>query len=397
MASLRITRLLFLFSLFFSSEFGFLRRASALGINYGQVANNLPAPGDVVTLLSSLGISKTRIYDMNPQVLTAFANSGIEIIVTVPNDAVGQLTNPQQALQWVTANIKPYVPATKITGISVGNEIYSTGDEALTSSLVPAMAAIHQALSRYGLDSTIHVSSASSLAVLQNSYPPSLGAFEPELASTIAPFLRFLAETNSPFWINAYPYFAYKDDPTSIPLDYVLANPNSGMVDPYTKLHYDNMLYAQVDAVVVAMSRLGYAGVEVRVSETGWPSKGDENEYGATVENARAYNRNLLVRQLKDEGTPLRPNQGLEVYLFALFNEDMKPGPASERNYGLYQPDMTMAYNVGLAATSKTTSTASVSTIFSSSAKAYKLELGNLLSCLVVLSLTLQVLMTRAL
>ncbi|RZR96131.1 hypothetical protein BHM03_00025081 [Ensete ventricosum] len=185
-----------------------------------------------------------------------------------------------------------------------------------------------------------------------------MGSFKPEMANLVVPFLQFLAATKSPFWINAYPYFAYKDSPAKVPLDYVLFNPNAGMVDPYTKLRYDNMLYAQVDAVIFAIARLGYGGVEVRVSETGWPSKGDPNEVGATVENARAYNRNLLLRQMRSEGTPVRPNQRLEVYLFALFNEDMKPGPTSERNYGLYQPDGTMVYNVGLAAL---TSSASVS------------------------------------
>uniref|UniRef100_A0A5B7BTF5 Putative glucan endo-1,3-beta-glucosidase 14-like isoform X2 n=1 Tax=Davidia involucrata TaxID=16924 RepID=A0A5B7BTF5_DAVIN len=102
---------------------------------------------------------------------------------------------------------------------------------------------------------------------------------------------------------------------------------------------------------------MGFGGLEVRVSETGWPSKGDPNEVGATIENAATYNRNLLRRQLGKQGTPLRPNMRLEVYLFALFNEDLKPGPTSERNYGLYQPDGTMAYNVGLSALSTTSST----------------------------------------
>ncbi|MBA0807722.1 hypothetical protein Gohar_023509 [Gossypium harknessii] len=181
-------------------------------------------------------------------------------------------------------------------------------------------------------------------------------------------FLQFLSSTGSPFWINAYPYFAYKDSPNKISLDYALFNKNPGMVDPYTKLHYDNMLYAQVDAVVYAMSRLGYGGIEVRVSETGWPSKGDSNEVGATVQNAAVYNRNLLRRQMSNEGTPLRPNMRLEVYLFALFNEDMKPGPTSERNYGLFQPDGTMAYNVGLSALATSSSTSSASISLTSSA-----------------------------
>ncbi|RWV81046.1 hypothetical protein GW17_00057573 [Ensete ventricosum] len=339
-------------------HFGFLRLGSSLGINYGQVANDLPSPEQVRLLLTSLRITKTRIYDTNPRVLTAFANTGIDLIVTVPNEAVGMMMDPQQALQWVMTNVQPYFPATKITGISVGNEVYTSDDTTLMSNLVPALLSIHSALVQLGLDSYIHVSTANSLAVLENSYPPSMGSFKPEMANLVVPFLQFLAATKSPFWINAYPYFAYKDSPAKVPLDYVLFNPTAGMVDPYTKLRYDNMLYAQVDAVIFAIARLGYGGVEVRVSETGWPSKGDPNEVGATVENARAYNRNLLLRQMRSEGTPVRPNQRLEVYLFALFNEDMKPGPTSERNYGLYQPDGTMVYNVGLAAL---TSSASVS------------------------------------
>ncbi|XP_026659252.1 glucan endo-1,3-beta-glucosidase 11-like [Phoenix dactylifera] len=368
----RIIHIFLLFTLF-SSELGFIQLGSTLGINYGQVANNLPLPEKVLTLLTSLRITKIRIYDTNPRVLTAFADSGIDLIVTVPNEAIAQLTDPRQALQWVTTNIQPYFPATKISGIAVGNEVFTSDDAALMSNLVPAMVSIHAALVQLGLNSYIHISTATSLAALENSYPPSSGSFKPELASLLAPFLRFLAQSNSPFWINAYPYFAFKGDPNTVSLDYVLFNPNQGTVDPYTRLHYDNMLYAQVDAVIYAIARMGYGGVEVRVSETGWPSKGDPDEIGANVENARAYNRNLLLRQMRNQGTPLRPNQRLEVYLFALFNEDLKTGPTSERNYGLYRPDGTMAYNLGPGALP---STASVSHTSSASRETGK-ELGS--------------------
>ncbi|KAL0398331.1 UNVERIFIED_CONTAM: Glucan endo-1,3-beta-glucosidase 11 [Sesamum radiatum] len=292
------------------SGFGFLQRVESLGINYGQVGNNLPPPEKVLDLLRALKLTKARIYDTNPQVLTAFANSSIELIVTVENEMLATLMDPNQALQWVYTRIRPYFPATRITGIAVGNEVFTGDDTTLITYLVPAM---------------------------------------------------FLATTKAPFWINAYPYFAYKDNPDKIPLDYVLLNPNSGTVDPNTKLHYDNMLYAQVDAVTFAMAKMGYGGLEVRVSETGWPSRGDPNEIGATLENAAIYNRNILRRQLANEGTPLRPRTRLEIYVFALFNEDMKPGPTSERNYGLFQPDGTMAYNVGLSALSTATSTSSTS------------------------------------
>ncbi|KAJ3692157.1 hypothetical protein LUZ60_012507 [Juncus effusus] len=375
----RMIPVLLVYILFFS-EFGFLQTCRALGINYGQVANNLPSPPQVVSLLTSLRITKTRIYDTNPQVLTSFSNSSIEVIITVPNDQVALMTNPTQALQWISTNVKPYFPATRITGIAVGNEVYSTDDETLKTNLVPAMISMHGALVQLGLDRYIHISTDTSLAALETSFPPSMGSFKSEIAHQISQLLSFLAQTNSPFWINAYPYFAYKDDPTRIELNYALFNPNNGMVDPYTHLHYDNMLYAQVDAVIVAIARLGYSGIEVHVSETGWPSKGDPNEIGATIENARVYNQNLLVRQLNNEGTPLRPNLKLEVYLFALFNENLKPGPASERNYGLYQPDGTMAYNVGLTSLSTSTSTASISTLTSSASPELEKKLGSSLT-----------------
>ncbi|OIT06108.1 PREDICTED: glucan endo-1,3-beta-glucosidase 11-like [Nicotiana attenuata] len=351
-----------------------IKEVDSLGINYGQVANNLPTPEKVLQLLHALKITKARIYDTNPLVLTAFANSNIELIVTVENQMLATLGDQQQALQWVTTHIRPYFPATNITGIAVGNEIFTDEDTSLMTYLVPAMVNIHSALIKTGLSQYIQVSSPNSLAVLANSYPPSAGSFRTDLNGIMQQFLQFLVTTRAPFWINAYPYFAYKDNPNKISLDYVLFNSNQGMIDPYTRLHYDNMLYAQVDAAIFAIARMGFNGLEVKISETGWPSKGDPNEIGATFQNAAIYNRNILRRQLLNEGTPLRPNVRLDIYVFALFNEDQKPGPTSERNYGLFQPDGTMAYNVGLLSTTSTTTSstnsepASASSFLASSA-----------------------------
>ncbi|XP_022723751.1 glucan endo-1,3-beta-glucosidase 10-like [Durio zibethinus] len=379
----------FLLFSFCFSVYGFLRGVASLGINYGQVGSSLPPPDRVLDLIRSLKVTKARIYDTNPQILTTFAKSNIELIVTIENQMLPVVMDPQQALQWVSTHIKPYFPATKITGIQVGNEVFTDVDTTLIGYLVPAILSIHDALVQLGLDKYIQVSTPSSLAVLDESYPPSAGSFKSEVSGVMSQFLQFLSSTGSPFWINAYPYFAYKDDPNKISLDYVLFNKNPGVVDPFTKLHYDNMLYAQVDAVVYAMYRLGYAGIEVRVSETGWPSKGDPSEIGATVENAAVYNRNLVRRQMRNEGTPLRPNMRLEVYLFALFNEEMKPGPTSERNYGLFQTDGTMAYNAGFSALATTSSTSSASiSLASSAAKAAKMEYQILMYWLLVFFMT---------
>ncbi|XP_010559242.1 PREDICTED: glucan endo-1,3-beta-glucosidase 14-like [Tarenaya hassleriana] len=384
-----IVHVFLLLSLTFSEYGMLLQRVESLGINYGQVGNNLPPPNKVIDLLSSLRITKTRIYDTNPRILNAFANSKIEIIVTIENQVLPSLTDPQQALRWVDSHIKPYFPATKITGIMVGNELFTDEDSSLIGYLVPAMMNIHGALVQLGIDKYIQVSTPNSLAVLAESYPPSAGSFRPEVAAVMQQLLGFLESTKSPFWINAYPFFAYKDNPTKISLDYVLFNRNLGMTDPNTRLHYDNMLYAQVDSVNFAVAKMGYPNVEVRVLETGWPSKGDVEETGAWPANAAAYNRNLMMRQFAGEGTPFRRNTRLEVYIFALFNEDMKPGPISERNYGLFRPDGSLAYDLGFSSMSTTAASESFSLSYSSASKAMEKKKTSLEYCTILIMLVM--------
>ncbi|XP_058087412.1 glucan endo-1,3-beta-glucosidase 14 [Magnolia sinica] len=336
-----------------------------IGINYGQIANNLPSPFQVAHLVESLSINKVKLYDADPNVLRAFSNSNVEFIVGVGNEYLPNMTDGNKALAWLKEHIQPYLPQTRITCITVGNEILSGNDTSLMTYLLPAMQAMHEALVSLGLDDQVNISTAHSLAILANSYPPSSGSFRPNLAQYIQPMLNFHSQIKSPFLINAYPYFAYKANPKEVPLEYVLFEPNSGMTDPNTNLKYDNMLYAQIDSVYYAIKAMGHSDIEVRISETGWPSKGDSDEAGATPQNAGIYNGNLLQRMVKNEGTPMKPTVPVDIYVFALFNEDLKPGPASERNYGLFYPDGTPVYDIGLRVYLPLISSASMTTAMS--------------------------------
>ncbi|KAK1430674.1 hypothetical protein QVD17_13596 [Tagetes erecta] len=321
----------------------------SIGINYGQIANNLPSPDHVVPLVKAIGASRVKLYDADPKVLKAFANTGVEFIVGLGNEYLSKMTDPTNALNWVKTNVQQYLPATKITSIAVGNEVLTFNDTSLSGCLLPAMQSVHTALVNLKLDSQVSVTTAHSVAILQSSYPPSSGAFRSDLKTCISPILDFLSKTCSPFLINAYPFFAYKASPKQVSLDFVLFQPNSGIVDPVTSLHYDNMLFAQIDAVYAALSKLGYKKLPVQISETGWPSKGDEDEIGASPENAKKYNGNLLKIVGQKKGTPARPNVDLNIFVFAMFNENLKPGPTSERNYGLFKPDGTPAYGLGFS------------------------------------------------
>lgn len=274
--------------------------------------------------------------------------------------------DPKQALAWVKSNVQCFLPATKITCIAVGNEVLTFNDSTLSANLLPAMESVHTALVSLNLDKQVAVTTAHNLAILEVSYPPSAGSFRRDLAPKLSCILDFHCKVGSPFQINAYPYFAYKANPKQVSLDFVLFGPGSGVVDPGSGLHYDNMFHAQVDAAYAAVEKLGYKNVCLQISETGWPSKGDADEAGATPENARRYNGNLLKLIAEKKGTPMRPNSDLNVHVFALFNENEKPGPTSERNFGLFKPDGTPVYNLGfnttglLSTNSTTTSSGSL-------------------------------------
>lgn len=295
-----------------------------------------------------MSINKIKLYDADPNVLRAFSNSDVEFIVGVGNENILNMTDATKAQDWLKEHIQPYISQTRITCITVGNEVFSGDDRALMSNLLPAIQTLHGALVSLGLDSQVNISTAHSLSILANSYPPSAGSFQPDLAEYIQPLLDFHSQIKSPFLINVYPYFAYKANPKEVSLDYVLFKPNQGMTDPNTNLKYDNMLYAQIDSVYSAIKAMGHTDIDVRISETGWPSKGDSDEPGANPENAGIYNGNLLKRIAENQGTPMKPSMPIDIFVFALFNEDLKPGPTSERNYGLLYPDGTPVYNIGL-------------------------------------------------
>lgn len=333
------------------SPAGSLLLASSLpiGINYGQIADNLLAPEKVVPILQSIGVHKVKLYDADPRVLRAFANSGVEFIVGLRNECLSRMRDQARAAAWIKANIQCYLPATKITTITVGNEILTSNDTSMVQNLLPAMQSMYSALGTLGLQKQVSITTAHSLAILETSYPPSAGRFRKDLTAYISPILSFHEKTGSPFLINAYPFFAYKANPKQISLDFVLFQSNSGIVDQVSNLRYENMLFAQIDAVYSALAALGHGRLAVQISETGWPSKGDEDEAGASPENARKYNGNLMKVLMTKKGTPMRPTGGLDVYVFALFNENLKPGPTSERNYGLFKPDGTPAYQLAIA------------------------------------------------
>lgn len=323
-----------------------------IGVNIGTDLSDMPHPTQVVALLKAQHIKHVRLYDADRGMLLSLANTGIQVSVSVPNEqllGIGQSNST--AANWVSQNIVAHYPSTNITTICVGSEILSSLPNA-APLLVNALQYIHSALVASNLDRQIKVSTPLSTSIILDSFPPSQAFFNHSLKPIIIPMLKFLQSTNSYLMLNIYPYYDYMNSNGVIPLDYALFEPlppNKEAVDSNTLLHYTNVFDAMVDAAYFAMADLNFTNIPIMVSESGWPSKGDAKEPDATPENANTYNSNLIKHILKKTGTPKHPGIAVSTYIYELYNEDMKAGPISEKNWGLFDANGKPVYILQLS------------------------------------------------
>ncbi|CAI8618284.1 unnamed protein product [Vicia faba] len=330
------------------------KASSNIGVNYGVLGNNLPSPYRSIELLTTMKAGLVKIYDANPDILRLLSTTKLKVSIMIPNNEISCIAaNQTIADEWVKNNILPYYPKTLIRYLLVGNEVLSYNTEQahkMWHDLVPAMRSIRRALKSQNIRD-IKIGTPLAMDVLQTSFPSSSGTFRPDVRdSVIAPMLKFLDRTNSFFFIDVYPYFPWSQDPNNINLDYALFRGNFTTIDPGSGLIYRNLLDQMLDSIIFAMSKLGYSNIPLIISETGWPNSGDIEELGANTYNAAIYNRNLIQRMTTKPtiGTPARPRVPIPTFIFSLFNENQKPGPGTERHWGLLHTDGTPIYELDL-------------------------------------------------
>ncbi|KAI3800277.1 hypothetical protein L1987_28364 [Smallanthus sonchifolius] len=318
-----------------------------VGVNIGTDISKFLPPAKLVSFLQQQKVTHIRLYDADPDILKALSKTKIRVIISVPNNQIlGIGSSNTTAANWINRNVAAFYPDTLITALAVGDEVLTTVPS-LSSMLMPAIESLYSALVASNLHTQIKISTPHASNIILDPFPPSQAYFNETLSPVIVQLLQFLSRTNSPLMMNMYPYYVFMQNKGVVPLDNSLfkpLTPSKEMVDPNTLLHYTNVLDAMIDSAYSSMKNLNVSDILVLVTETGWPSKGDSKEPYATIDNADTYNSNLIKHVLDRSGTPFHPEVTSSVYIYELFNEDLRSSPVSEANWGLFYANSTPVY-----------------------------------------------------
>ncbi|KAL3749190.1 hypothetical protein ACJRO7_010306 [Eucalyptus globulus] len=253
-------------------------------VSYGMNEDNLPSPTAVVQLYQRNKIGKLRLFDPNPNVLTALKDSGIEVTLGTKNQDLQSIASSVDAAKtWFDTYVQPFINGVNIAYLMAGNEVVP-GD--LARYVLPAIQNLQSVVNSYGY-SGIGVTTVVAASTLGNSYPPSSSTFSDAARTYMAGIVNFLSSSGSPLMINAYPYFAYASDPANVRLDYAQFTTTRTVVQDGS-LSYSNLLNAIVDTFYWAIEKEGVTNVNLVISKSGWPSAG--NGDFTTPELAQTYN-----------------------------------------------------------------------------------------------------------
>ncbi|THU48052.1 hypothetical protein C4D60_Mb09t22170 [Musa balbisiana] len=316
--------------------------ADGLGVNWGTMATHPLPPKIVVQLLKDNGIRKVKIFDADAATMNALAGSGIEVMVAIPNNMLGYMIDYETAKKWVNQNVTRYnfQGGVNIKYVAVGNEPFlTTYNGSFLNLTLPALQNVQTALNNAGIGDTIKATVPLNADVYNSpvSNPvPSAGRFRADINDLMTEIVMFLNQSGAPFTVNIYPFLSLYDN-ANFPVDYAFFDGTSTPVVD-NGIQYTNVFDANFDTLVSALNAVGLGNLPIIVGEVGWPTDGDIN---AKVSYAQRFYNGLLRRLTVNRGTPLRPNQYIEVYMFSLIDEDAKsidPGNF-ERHWGIFKYD----------------------------------------------------------
>ncbi|XP_059636746.1 glucan endo-1,3-beta-glucosidase 6-like [Cornus florida] len=340
------------FGLILVSVSTFVNSVSGIGANWGTQATHPLPPGIVVKLLKDNGIQKVKLFDANYDSLRALGNSGIEVMVGIPNDMLASLASSvKNAEKWVSKNVSTHITTNNVNirYVAVGNEPFlETYNGSFLTTTFPALQNVQSALIKAGLSNQVKVTVPLNADVYESSTDvPSGGDFRADIHDLMLAIVKYLSDNGGPFTVNIYPFISLYTD-SNFPVEYAFFDGNASPITDGGTTYY-NMFDANHDTLVWALQKNGFGNLPIIVGEIGWPTDGDPN---ANLDYAKRFNQGFMSHISGGKGTPMRPGP-IDAYLFSLIDEDAKsiqPGNF-ERHWGIFTFDGLAKYQLNLGTT----------------------------------------------
>lgn len=84
--------------------------AFGFACNWGTRLSHPLPPSIVVKMMKDNGFKQVKLFEADPSALKALGNSGIQVMVGIPNDLLASLaTNVNAAIAWVNQNVSTYI------------------------------------------------------------------------------------------------------------------------------------------------------------------------------------------------------------------------------------------------------------------------------------------------
>ncbi|KAK4713843.1 hypothetical protein R3W88_019750 [Solanum pinnatisectum] len=270
-------------------------------------------------MLKDNGFQKVKLFDAHYDTLKGLGNSGIEVMVGIPNDVLATLGSFKAAEKWVSSNISVHLSDNNenIRYVAVGILSWQTYNGSFLRTTFPALQNVQAALVKAGQGNQVKVTVLLNADVYESSSSLLSGG---NFCADIQDFV--IQMLNPTFQLNMH---------SLMEMQHLEAMAIGGTI-------YTNMFDANHDTLVWALKKNGFGNLPIIVGEISWPTDGD-------------CNANLQLAQ-RGKDTPMRPVP-VYVYLFSLIDEDAKSIQCGnfKRHWGIFPYDGRPKYSLNLGTT----------------------------------------------
>jgi len=281
-----------------------------LGVNIGS--DNTWTPKQSLKKLSTdlKDVQSVKFYHADPSIVIPFGVSKTikNIYIHLSNT---ELFSTIEWKRWIENHVKPI--CNRITDKNIilvlGNEVLADHNiDKYGPKLLPALRSCYNTLNECNLG-RVKIVTPLDTSCLQDSSTPSESSFKTDLVPILREIIRFLISTGSKLAFNIYPDIENSDD-------------FNGYTDKGKQ--YTDLFCEQYDSIIQAVTKLGVIGsktLKLIVTETGWPSDGDNQD--------KTFKYIQEIKEICKKGTPLRKGH-IEIIIYELFDSK------SEKYFGIY-------------------------------------------------------------